>query len=158
MKYRVSAWRITWRFLIIYLVILVVAFLAAFSLFFSFTEEGKVIVNEWGISQTLFVIIFAVVFVVTYVPSLRCFYFIVEDKSFILKRIGKDYEYEYANIEFIDIEESERKGMVIFYSSKARMRYMLGDKNGEVLKILIKKCPNIMSVEEFRRRHPEERY
>ena len=158
MKYRVSAWRITWRFLIIYLVILVVAFLSAFSLFFSFTEEGKVIVNEWGISQTLFVIIFAVVFVVTYVPSLRCFYYIVEDKSFILKRIGKDYEYEYANIEFIDIDESNKKKQVIFYSPKSGMRYLLADKENKLLETLIKKCPPTMSKEEFRQKHPEEKY
>ena len=158
MKYRISAWRITWRFLLIYLIILAVAFLAAFSVFFSFTEEGQVIPNPWGISQTLFFSIFGTVFVVTYVTSLFFFYYVIEDKYFIVKRIGKDFQFDYDNIEFIDIEESERKNMIIFYSSKAKMRYMLGDKNGVVLKTLIKKCPNIMSKEEFRRRHPEEKY
>ena len=48
--------------------------------------------------------------------------------------------------------------MIIFYSTKAKMRYMLGDNDGKVLETLIKKCPNILTKEEFRRRHPEESY
>ena len=157
MKYRVSAWRITWRFLIIYFVILVVAFGASIGAFFTFTEEGAIVPRDWGTSQTVFFAIFGGLFFVTYIPSLICFYYIVEDKYFILKRIGKDYQYDYANIEFIDIEASKRKGMIIFYSTKAKMRYMLGDKEGKVLETLIKKCPNILTKEEFRRRHPEEK-
>lgn len=75
-----------------------------------------------------------------------------------MKRVGKDYQFDYNNIYFIDIEKSKKKKMVIFYSSKAKMRYMLGDKDGVLLETLIKKCPKTMSVEEFRRRHPEEKY
>ena len=158
MVYRVSAWRITWRFLIAYFVILIIAFLASFGAFFTIDDSGVFIVKELGASQIIFISIFAALFLITYIPSLRCFYFVVEDKYFILKRVGKDYQFDYANIEFIDVEESERKGMIIFYSNKAKMRYMLGDKDGMVLKTLIEKCPKVMSKEEFRRRHPEERY
>ena len=121
-------------------------------------EAGRLAFKAWGVGQTIFVSIFGALFLIAYIPSLRCFYFVVEDKYFILKRVGKDYQFEYKNIEFIDVEESERKGMIIFYSSTAKMRYMLGDKNGMVLKTLIEKCPKAMSKEEFRRRHPEEKY
>lgn len=158
MIYRVSAWRITWRFLIVYLVVLVVAFLSSFGAFFGIDEFGVLYVKEFGAGQIIFISIFAALFLIAYIPSLRCFYFVVKDKYFILKRIGKDYQFDYANIEFIDVEESERKGMIIFYSSKAKMRYMLGDKDGMVLKTLVEKCPKVMTKEEFRRRHPEERY
>lgn len=158
MIYRVSAWRITWRFLIVYFVVLVVAFLSSFGAFFGMNESGVLYVKEFGAGQIIFISIFSALFLIAYIPSLRCFYFVVEDKYFILKRIGKDYQFDYENIEFIDVEESERKGMIIFYSSKAKMRYMLGDKDGMVLKTLVEKCPKVMTKEEFRRRHPEERY
>ena len=120
--------------------------------------DHGIIFKPWGASQTIFVVIFGVIFVATYIPSVTSFYYIIEDYHFIMKRVGKDYQYDYKNIEFIDIEKSKKKKMVIFYSSKAKMRYMLGDKDGVLLETLIKKCPNTMSVEEFRRRHPEEKY
>ena len=75
-----------------------------------------------------------------------------------MKKFGKEYQFDYKNIEFIDVEESKRKNMAIFYSSKAKMRYLLGDKDGVLVDTLIKKCLNTMSREEFRRKHPEERY
>ena len=158
MIYRVGNWRITWRFLLIYLVLMSIAFLVSFGAFFGRDDAGQFIVKPWGAGQITFLSIAFVLFLATYIPSLRCFYFVVEDKYFILKRVGKDYQYDYANIEFIDVEESQKKKMIIFYSKTAKMRYMLGDKDGEVLKILIEKCPNTISKEEFRRRHPEERY
>lgn len=70
----------------------------------------------------------------------------------------KEYVFDYKSIEFIDIEESKRKKQVIFYSPRARTRYLLGDKNGKLLETLIKKCPNTLSVAQFRAKHPEEKY
>ena len=156
MVVRVALWRITWRFLIVYLVFLTIGFLSFFGMFFGF--DGGFHAKPWSLNQTLFFVIFAVIFLITYIPSVTCFYFIIEDDHFTQKRIGKDYQFEYKNIEFIDIEKSQKKKMVIFYSSTAKMRYMIGDKNGVLLETLIKKCPKVMSVEEFRRRHPEEKY
>ncbi len=92
------------------------------------------------------------------IPSLISYYYIVEDKYFIMKKFGKEYQFDYANIEFIDIEESQKKKMVIFYSPKSKTRYLLGDKDGKLLETLIKKCPPTISVNEFKRKHPEERY
>ena len=75
-----------------------------------------------------------------------------------MKRYFKEYLFDYDKIEFIDIEQSKKKDMVIFYSSTAKMKYLLADKEGKLLEALIKKCPNTLSVEEFRRKHPEEKY
>lgn len=159
MKVRVSWWRITWRFLLVYLVVLVVAFLGFIGTFFTIDLQTFTWTpNPWGVGHTVFISIFSVLFLVTYIPSITCFYYVIDEYSFTQKRIGKDYIFEYKNIDFIDIDESKRKGMAIFYSSKAKMRYLLGDKDGVLLETLIKKCPNVMSKDEFRRRHPEEKY
>ena len=93
-----------------------------------------------------------------FIPAFASSYYIVDKHSFIVKKYGRETEFDYSNIEFIDIEASQKKKMVIFYSKTARMRYLLGDKDGILLETLIKKCPETMSKEEFRRRHPEEKY
>lgn len=159
MKLRIGTWRITWRFLLIYFVITIIVLLAATGLYFDIDfENGVWTPKAFGFSQIFLIAILGVVFVITYVSSLLFYYYIIEDKYFIMKRFGKEIQFEYKNIEFIDVERSKRKGMVIFYSSTARMRYMLGDKEGKLLETLIKKCPETMSVQQFRARHPEERY
>lgn len=130
-----------------------------FSLFIGFNKDtGQAYLMPWGVSQTIFVIILGVALIAIYIASIMFYYYIIEDKYFTIVRYGKQLSFEYKNIEFIDIETSKRKHQVIFYSPKARTRYLLGDKEGKLLETLIKKCPNTMSVEEFKRRHPEERY
>ena len=159
MKVRPSIWSITWRYLIVSLVIIAIMFGFFFSLFIGFNKDtGQAYLMPWGVSQTIFVIILGVALIAIYIASIMFYYYIIEDKYFTIVRYGKQLSFEYKNIEFIDIETSKRKHQVIFYSPKARTRYLLGDKEGKLLETLIKKCPNTMSVEEFKRRHPEERY
>ena len=159
MKVRIDTWRVTWRFLIVYLIIVIIAFVSFMGLFFKFDLENHTVTPaEFGTGQIIFLVALGVVFIVTYIPTITCFYYIIEDKYFIMKKYWKEYEFNYSNIEFIDIEESKRKDMVIFYSPKSKMKYLLGDRDGKLLETLIKKCPKNMSVAEFRRKHPEERY
>ena len=159
MKLRIAPWRVIWRFLVVYLIIATVVFLTTTGVFFEIDfEQGSWTPRQMGVSQILIFVLLGLVFVIFLVSSLVFYYYKIEDKYFIMKRFGKEYQFEYLNIEFIDIKQSQKKKMIIFYSKTAKMRYMLGDKDGKVLETLIKKCPDIMSVEEFRRRHPEERY
>lgn len=158
MKLKVHPWRIIWRFLVALLVIYI-AFLGVFIwLFFTINENGQIVALEWSFRQTLMIIIMVILGFSMLIPSLISYYYIVEDKYFIMKKFGKEYQFDYANIEFIDIEESQKKKMVIFYSPKSKTRYLLGDKDGKLLETLIKKCPPTISVNEFKRKHPEERY
>ena len=158
-KYRVASWRIIWRFLLTLLIIYIALFLALSSLFFTIDfSNGQISVVEWDYRQPLFIGLCGGIGIAIIIPSLLSYYYYIEDKYFIMKKFGKEYQFDYKNIEFIDVEESKRKNMAIFYSSKAKMRYLLGDKDGVLVDTLIKKCLNTMSREEFRRKHPEERY
>ena len=158
MKLRINLWSITWRYLIVFFIIFAIAFSTSFNLFFTVNENRQIIGAEFGTPQIIFVVVFAGLFIGTYLAAIFGFYYIVEDKFFVVKRLGKEQAYDYVNIEFIDIETSKKKNQVIFYTKKAKVRYLLGDKDGVLLETLIKKCPNIMTVSEFRARHPEERY
>jgi len=159
MKLRIAAWRLIWRFLVVILIIYVVAlgFLSYFFLTID-QETNSIVFLPFGINQIIILVGMFVLGVIAFIPSLTSCYYVVEKKSFTMRRYWKIYEFSYANIEFIDIEESKRKKMVIFYASTCKTKYLLGDKKGILLETLIKKCPNTMSVEEFRRRHPEEKY
>ena len=86
------------------------------------------------------------------------YYYVIESKHFTMRRFWKEYVFDYKNIEFVDIEESRRKGQVIIYTKKSRTKYLIGDRKGVLLETVIKKCPQTMTVDEFRRAHPEERY
>ena len=142
-----------------FFVIAAIVFLATLGVYFDIDlENGVWTPKAFGFSQIFVIVVLGVVFIFSYVSSLMFYYYIIEDKYFVMKRFGKEYQFEYKNIEFIDIEQSKRKGMLIFYSRTAKMRYMLGDKEGKVLETLIKKCPETMSVSQFRAAHPEERY
>ena len=159
MKLRVHPWRLIWRFLVLMAIIYVVAFGLLFTIFFDvdFTTM-QVSPATWDFRQPLVIGGILLVSVATFIPALTSYYYVCESKYFTMKKYGKEYEFTYSNIEFIDIEKSKKKNMVIFYTQKSRTQYLLGDKDGVLLETLIKKCPNVLTVEEFRRKHPEERY
>lgn len=159
MKLRVHPWRLIWRFLLVLLLIYVMIFLVSYSFFFQIDLENKqILLVPWDFRQPLLIVGIFVLGLGAFIPSLTNYYYVIESKYFVMRKYGKEYQFEYSNIEFIDIEASKKKNMVIFYSSKAKMRYLLGDKDGKLLETLIKKCPNNMTVEDFRRAHPEEKY
>lgn len=155
---RIHPWRVTWRYLVVYFIILAITFVSTLSMWFSLDENGKVIFNSFGVSQGIFIAVFGALFIATYLMAMRGQYYIIENKYFIVRRLRKEYVYDYSSIVFIDVNESKRKGMVIFFTQKSGMKYLLGDKEGKLLETLIKKCPNSLSLEEFRRQYPRERY
>ena len=157
-KYRPHPWRLIWRFLIVFAVLMLIFFLMSFNLFITRDEEGHLVLRQWEAIQYIFVFLLVALGVGTFIPSITSSYYLIENDCFIFKKYGKTYEFKYENIEFIDIELSKKKNQVIFYSKIGKMQYLLNDKEGVLLDTVIKKCPNTLSVEEFREKHPEEKY
>lgn len=157
MVVRIHPWRITWRYLLVFAIIFVITFSASFRLFF-LPGEGGLYVRPFGLPQGMFIGAFFILFLVTYLLALLGQKYIIEDKFFIVKRLSKEFQYDYANIIFIDIEQSKKKKMVIIFTKKSGLKYLLGDKEGKLLETVIKKCPKTLTVEEFRRAYPHERY
>ena len=157
MVVRIHPWRITWRYLIVFAILFAVTFSASFNLFF-LPGEGGILIRPFGVAQGVFFGAFFVLFLVTYLMALFGQRYIIEDKYFIVKRLAKEYQYDYSSIIFLDVEQSKKKKMVIIFTKKSGTKYLLGDKDGKLLETVIKKCPNTMTVEEFRRAYPRERY
>ena len=154
MKLKVKPWRVIWRFLIVLAVILAIVFSSTISVFYDFAN-GEF--YPWKSTQTIIVVAMVVLAVVAFIPSITASYYVCENSYFLQVKYGREYQFDYKNIEFIDFEKSEKKDMVIFYTRSSKMRYLLADENGVLLKTLKKKCDNLMDKDEFYRVHPEER-
>lgn len=157
MVVRIHPWRITWRYLLVFVILFAITFSASFNLFF-LPGEGGVYIRPFGLPQGVFLGAFFILFLVTYLMALLGQSYIIEDKYFIVKRLTKEYQYDYSSIIFLDVEQSKKKKMVIIFTKRSGTKYLLGDKDGKLLETVIKKCPNTMTVEEFRRQYPKERY
>lgn len=159
MKVRPSIWSITWRYILVAVIVSSASLAMFFSLFFNFSaENGSISIYPWGPTHYVYVIVLSVSIIGVYIFSVVSYYYVIEDKYFVVKKFGREIEFNYDNIEFIDFAQSEKKRQVIFYSTKGKMRFLLGDKEGKLLETLRKKCPNTLTVSEFRSKHPEERY
>lgn len=115
-------------------------------------ELAKWDYRQWAIIGAVFVTALA-----SFLPSIKYYYYTIESDCFTMRKYTKTYEFKYSNIEYLDEEESQKKGKIIFYSKGSKMHYLLGDKNGEVLKAILKRAKHLKSREEFYRTHPEER-
>lgn len=159
MKLKVETWRIIWRYLVTLAVIYLVSFLALLSVFLSFNQETNTLYwLPFSVQHIVIISIFLGAGIIILFPTIFSYYYVVESKYFLMKKYWKIFQFDYANIEFIDIDESKRKKMVIFYSPTCGIKYLLGDKDGVLLETIIKKSHANMSVEEFKSKHPEVRY
>lgn len=124
------------------------------TLFIDFSNAALI---PWDYRQpTLICLVFAGA-LACFIPSLVNAYYTIDNNSFTVKRVSKEYVFTYSNIEFIDQEKSLKKKKVIFYVKGGKMQYLLSDKNNVLYETLLKKCKNLESKEEFYRAHPEEK-
>ena len=154
MKVRVPAWKIIWRFLATMLGIYAFVFVVSINMFIDFSTGTF---RAWDYKQILLVGSILAAGLGIFIPSLINAYYKIENTSFSVKRLSKEYVYTYSNIEFIDFELSEKKKKVIFYIKGGKMQYLLADKDNVLMETLKKKCKNLKNKEEFLIAHPEER-
>ena len=69
-------------------------------------------------------------------------------------RAFKEAYYHYNDVVYIDKEQSEKKRTLVFYTNKGHVRYLAFDRNGEIYQAMLKKCNNLLSKEEFKKRYP----
>ena len=115
MVVKIHPWRITWRYLIVFAIVFIIAFFACFGVFFDIGDSG-ITVASFGISQGIFIGVAVVSFVLLYLLALNGQKYIIESKYFIVKRLAREYQYDYSSILFVDKEQSEKKKMVIIFT------------------------------------------
>ena len=62
--------------------------------------------------------------------------------------------YHYNDVVYIDKAQSEKKRILCFYTNKGHVRYLPFDGDGEIYKVMVKRCNNLLSEEDFKTRYP----
>ena len=148
-KLKVNPWRIIAIFAVTYVV---------FELIFYFSFQGAVNGKLWPLDKSFFYytpILFVATAIFCYI-SLTQTYYEINGAVFTHSKMGKVVEYTFNNIIYIDQEFSEKKKMMRFFTKDGKEHLLIFDKNAELYKTALKKCP-LISLEEFQRRFPNKK-
>ena len=86
--------------------------------------------------------------------SLTRNFYVIESKFIVVVKGTKNYVYDYDDVVYIDKEQSERKRVLTFCTNKGSVRYLPYDKEGKIYETFIKKCHNLLDLDEFRNKYP----
>lgn len=143
-KLRISSKRIVGIFILLFIV-----FEAIF--YVSFQHD-----NFWPLEQSFYF----------YTPALLlssaffCYisitktYYIVDRQRIQHFKMGKEYEYRWADIIYIDQEWSKKHKMLLFYQNDGRAKYLAFDTKGIIWDYAMK-YSHLISHEEFLERFPK---
>ena len=148
-KLKVNPWRIIAIFAVTYVV---------FELIFYFSFQGAVNGKLWPLDKSFFYytpILLVATAIFCYI-SLTQTYYEINGAVFTHSKMGKVVEYTFNNIIYIDQEFSEKKKMMRFFTKDGKEHLLIFDKNAELYKTALKKCP-LISLEEFQRRFPNKK-
>ena len=145
MKVPVDRRRTILIFIIMDLLFAIGLFLSCISLF---------LFQKWGVIQILIIILYVLTSIGMLVLSLVRNFYVIENKYLVQVRAFKEAYYHYNDVVYIDKEQSEKKRTLVFYTNKGHVRYLAFDRNGEIYQALLKKCNNLLSKEEFKKRYP----
>ena len=143
MKVKVDVKRTIRLFIITDLIFAALLFLSCINLF-----------SKFGAVQILVILVFVAVSILMLVLSLKRNFYVIENKYIVVVRSFKNMYYNYSDVVYIDKEQSERRKILCFATSRGDARYLPFDAKGEIYKTMLKRCNNLLSEEEFKRRYP----
>ena len=110
--------------------------------------------QKWGVVQILIIGLFAVTSVFMLVLSLVRNFYVIESKYLVVVKAFKETVYNYADVVYIDNEQSEKKRVLTFYTRFGHARYLSFDKHGEIYTTFLKKCRNVLDKDQFKEKYP----
>ena len=145
MKLPVDRKRTILIFIIADLVFAALLFLSCYNIF---------LFQKWGVIHFLIIGMFVAVSISMLVLSLTRNFYVVESKYLVVVKAFKETVYNYADVVYIDKEQSEKKRTLVFFTQYGHSRYLPFDKHGEIYATFLKKCHNLLNDDEFRIRYP----
>ena len=145
MKVTVDIKRTLTIFFIVDIIFAVLLFLSCVNLF---------LFTKFGVLQVLIILLYVGVSIIMLVLSLKRNFYVIENKYLVAVRGFKNMYYHYNDVVYIDKRQAEKKRTLAFYTNKGHVKYLPFDKNGEIYQTMLKKCNNLLSEEEFKKRYP----
>ena len=110
--------------------------------------------QKWGVVQILIIGLFVITSVLMLVLSLVRNFYVIESKYLVVVKAFKETVYNYADVVYIDKEQSEKKRVLTFYTRFGHARYLSFDKHGEIYATFLKKCRNVLDKDQFTDKYP----
>ena len=145
MKGKVDIKRTIGLFIIVDLIFAALLFLSCINLF---------LFTKFGVIQILVILVYVGVSILMLVLSLKRNFYVIESKYLVVVRSFKEMYYHYSDVVYIDKEKSEKKKVLCFVTNKGHARYLPFDAKGEIYKVMLKRCNNLLSKEDFEKRFP----
>ena len=145
MKVKVDIKRTIGLFIIVDLIFAALLFLSCINLF---------LFTKFGVIQILVILVYVGVSILMLVLSLKRNFYVIESKYLVVVRSFKEMYYHYSDVVYIDKEKAEKKKVLCFVTNKGHARYLPFDAKGEIYKVMLKRCNNLLSKEDFEKRLP----
>lgn len=145
MKVKVDIRRTIKTFVIMDLLFAVLLFVSCIPLFLN---------NPFGVGHILVICIFVLFSGIMLYLSLKRNFYVIENKYLVVVRAFKEMYYHYNDVVYIDKTQSEKKRILCFYTNKGHVRYLPFDRDGEIYKVMVKRCNNLLSEEDFKTKYP----
>ena len=145
MKLPVNRKRTIITFVIADVIFAAVMFLSCINLF---------LFQKWTAIQFAIIGLFVIVSVVMLVLSLTRNFYVIESKYLVVVKVNKEMYYHYADVVYIDKEQTERRKVLCFYTNKGHTRYLPFDKGGKIYTTFLNKCHNLLTEEDFKAQYP----
>lgn len=130
---------------IAYVIGAVIIFLVGYKLF---------VTLPWSAGAYVILFCYIALCIALFIGIALNYFYVVENKGIVVKRLGKSLLYKYSEIIYIDEEESKKTKMVTFVMKNGDVRYLTYDKEGKLLDIMLKNCKNLISKEELKEKFP----
>ena len=110
--------------------------------------------QKWNAIQIAIIAVFVVISALMLVLSLTRNYYVIESKFLVVVKGRKEMFYHYADVVYIDKEQTEKRRVLCFYTRQGHTRYLPFDKEGKIYTAFLNKCHNLIEKEEFERKYP----
>ena len=111
--------------------------------------------QKWSAVQFVIIGLFIFFSIFMLVLSLTRNFYVIESKRLVVIKGRKEYYYNYADVVYIDKEQSEKKRVLVFCTNKGIARYLPFDKEGKIYTAFLNKCHNVLELEEFKKKYPK---
>lgn len=110
--------------------------------------------TKWNAIQPTIISIYVAVMIALFFISLYTNYYEIFRKYFVIHKFGKEFQYNYSDIIYIDKDYSEKKKTILFATKYGHIRFVTFDQNGVLYYTMIEQCENLMSREEALVKYP----
>lgn len=105
--------------------------------------------SPWGVGQIVVVSVYVLMTITLLSITIKGTFYIFHNSYFSFYRWGKETQYQYKDIIYINQEQGNLTATLEFYTSQGKLIYLTTDSGTELYDGVISRCKNLLTKEEF---------